>query len=81
MNFYVFIQKNVQLQEINLYFQRLKLISGFSTPLISKGYFVFSIRPKNERKISASVLSLGQIFEFSSSFFGRIEDTKKTFRN
>ena len=42
--------------------------------LISKGHFGFSILPKNESR-------LGQKIEFSSSYFGRIEDTKKTTRN
>ena len=41
---------------------------------------MFSILPINERKISAPV-RLGKKLNFSSSFFGRIEDTKKAFRN
>ena len=42
-----------------------------------KEFLVFSILPKNERKMSAP----GQKFEFSSSLMGKIEDTKKAFRN
>ena len=49
--------------------------------LISKGHFVFSILPKNERKISDPVGYLGPKFEFSCPIFGRIGGIKKTFRN
>ena len=38
----------------------------------------FPILPKNERKISAR---LGQNLTFSSSFFGRIEDTNISFQD
>ena len=42
---------------------------------------VFSILPKIERKISAPVSRLGQKLKFSNWFFGRIEDTKISFRD
>ena len=48
--------------------------------LISKGRFGFFNSPKKRTK-NFSPSRLGQKFEFSSSFFGRIGDTKKTFRN
>ena len=48
--------------------------------LISKGYFVFFNSPNKQTK-NFCPSRLGQKFEFSSSYFGRIEDTKKTFRN
>ena len=48
--------------------------------LISKGHFVFFNTPKKRTKTFCPS-RLGQKFEFSSSFFGRIGDTKKTFRN
>ena len=48
--------------------------------LISKGLFgVFNSPKKRTKNVCPS--RLGQNFEFSSSFFGRIEDTKKAFRN
>ena len=48
--------------------------------LISKGLFVFfNSSKKRTKNVFAS--RLGQKLKFSSSFFGRIEDTKKTFRN
>ena len=50
--------------------------------IISEEIFVFSILPKSEQKFFAlNSIDLGQKFEFSSLFFGRIEDIKKTFRN
>ena len=45
--------------------------------LISKCLLVSSILPKNERK----QFDLSSKVDFYRSFFGRIEDTKKTFRN
>ena len=48
--------------------------------LISKVHFVFFNSPKKRTK-NFCPSRLGQKFEFSSSFFGRIGDTKKTFRN
>ena len=48
--------------------------------LISKGLFgVFDYPKKRTKNVCPS--RLGQKFEFSSSFFGRIENTKKAFRN
>ena len=48
--------------------------------LISKGLFcVFNSSKKRTKNVCPS--RLGQKFKFSSSFFGRIEDTQKTFRN
>ena len=47
--------------------------------LISKGHFGFNSPKKRTKDFCLS--RLGQKFEFSSSFFGRIEDTKKKFRN
>ena len=48
--------------------------------IISKGNFgVFNSSKKRTESFCPS--SLGQKFEFSSLFFGRIEGTKKTFRN
>ena len=48
--------------------------------LISKGHFGIFNSPKKRTK-NFYPSRLGQKFEFSSSFFGRIGDTKKTFRN
>ena len=48
--------------------------------LISNGHFVFFNFPKKRTK-NFCPSRLGQKFEFSSSFFGRIGDTKKVFRN
>jgi hypothetical protein len=48
--------------------------------IISKGHFVFFNSSKKRTK-NFCPSRLGQEFEFSSSFFGRIEDTKKTFWN
>ena len=48
--------------------------------LISKGHFGFFNSPIKRTKIFCST-RLGQKFEFSISFLGRIGDTKKTFRN
>ena len=45
--------------------------------LISKCLLVSSIPPKNERKISTLLPMVPQV----ELFFGRIEETKKTFRN
>ena len=56
---------------------RLALVKG---QLISKGHFGFFNSPKKRTK-NFSPGSLEQKFEFSSSFFGRIEVTKKIFRN
>ena len=48
--------------------------------LISKGLFcVFNSSKKRTKNLCPG--RLGQKLKFSSSFFGRIEDTKKTFRN
>ena len=48
--------------------------------LILKGLFgVFNSLKKRTKNVCPN--RLGQKFEFSWSFFGRIEDTKKTFRN
>ena len=48
--------------------------------LISKGLFcVFNSSKKQTKNFYLS--RLGQKLKFSCSFFGRIEDTKKTFRN
>ena len=46
--------------------------------LISKGYFDFFNSPKKQTK-NFCLSRLRQKFEFSSSFFGRIGDTEKTF--
>ena len=43
--------------------------------LISKGHFVFNSPKKRTKKFSPC--RIGQKFEFLSSFFGRIGDTKK----
>ena len=48
--------------------------------LISKGLFGVFNSPKKRTK-NVCLSRLGQKFEFSNSFFGRIKDTKKTFRN
>ena len=48
--------------------------------LISKGHFGFFNSPKKRTK-KFCPSRLGQKFEFSSLFFGRIGDTQKTFRN
>ena len=48
--------------------------------LISKGHFSFFNSPKKRTKIFC-FSRLGQKFKFSSSFFGKIGDTKKTFWN
>ena len=48
--------------------------------LISKGLFVFSNFPKKRTK-NFCPSRLGQRLTFSSSFFGRIEDTKISFRD
>ena len=45
--------------------------------LISKGFFFQFFQQKRTKNVCPS--RLGQKFEFTSSFFGRIEDTKKTF--
>ena len=47
--------------------------------LISKGHFGFFNSSKKERKMSAPV-DYGKNLNFQV-FFGRIEDTKKAFRN
>mgnify|MGYP007022928736 CR=1 FL=1 len=48
--------------------------------LISKGLFgVFNSPKKQTKNVCPS--RLGQKFEFSSSFFGRIEGTEMAFRN
>ena len=47
--------------------------------LISKGLFGFSIIPKNKQKNSAPVA--GEKIKILSLFFGRIEDTKISFRD
>ena len=47
--------------------------------LISKGVFVFNSSKK--RTINFCPCRLGQKLKFSSSFFGRIEDTKISFRD
>ena len=48
--------------------------------LIEKGLIgVFNSPKKRTKNVCPS--RLGLKFEFSSSFFGRIEDTKKAFRN
>ena len=57
---------------------RLEIVC--KSQLISKVHFVFFNSSKNQMK-NFSPSRLGQKFEFSSSFFGIIEDTKKTFRN
>ena len=44
--------------------------------LISKGHFFFNSPTKRTRNFCPSRLE-----QFSSSFFGKIGDTKKTFRN
>ena len=57
-----------------------KVVVVFSSQLISNensGFFNSS--KKRTKNLCPS--RLGQKFEFSSSFFGRIEDTKKTFRD
>ena len=48
--------------------------------LTSKGHFGFFNSSKKRTK-NFCPSWLGQKFEFSSSFYGRIEDTKKPFRN
>ena len=53
---------------------------GVKGQLFSKGLLgVFNSPVKRTKNVYLS--KLGQKFEFSSSFFGRIEDTKKAFRN
>ena len=60
-----------------LFFQLFHFAKG---QLISKGHFGFFNSPE-KRTENFCTSRLGQNFEFSSSFFGRFEDTKKTFRN
>ena len=48
--------------------------------LISKGFFGFFNSPKKRTK-NFCPSRLGQKLTFSSSFFGRIEDTKISFRD
>ena len=48
--------------------------------LISKGHFAFFNSPK-KRTQNFCLSRLGQKFKFSSSFFGKIGDTKKTFQS
>jgi hypothetical protein len=48
--------------------------------LISKGLFGFFNSPKKRTK-NFCPSRLGQKLTFSSSFFGRIEDTKSSFRD
>ena len=51
--------------------------------LISKGLYSILNSSKNQTKISIRgiIVMLGRIFSFFRSFFGRIEDTKTSFRN
>ena len=59
-----------------LYFEN----SAIKGQLISKGLFcVFNSSKKRTKNFCPS--RLGQKFKFSRMFFGRIEDTKKTFGN
>ena len=51
---------------------------GAKGQLISKGHFGFFNSPKKRTK-NFCPSRLGQKFEFSSSFFGRNGDNKKTF--
>ena len=56
----------------------LRVLTHAKSQLILKGQVIFfSILPNR----NFLPFRLGQKFEFSSTFFGRIEDTKKTFRN
>ena len=57
-----------------------QIYCSIKSQLILKGHFVFfNSSKRRKKKICHSRLC--QKFEFSSSFFGRIEDTKNTFRN
>ena len=60
----------------------IKVLQGeqaFKDELIRNVFLVSSIIPKNERKNSTTMVPFKS--NCFRSFFGRIEDTKKTFRN
>ena len=56
------------------------LITKAKGQLISKGLFVF-FNSSKKRTENFCPRRLGQKLKFSSSFFGRIEDTKISFRD
>ena len=58
----------------------MSLPNNFKGQLISKGLFGFFNSPKKRTKNFCSS-RLGQKLTFSSLFFGRIEDTKISFRD
>ena len=58
-------EKTKKKKELNPVFTNIHLMLRNRLQCYSKSHFML----------------LGQNFEFSSSFFGRFEDTKKTFRN
>ena len=96
-NYFFFIRNLAYLILGNKVFQKLKISKNvhnkkgslkpifllFDLPkgqLISKGLFGFFNSPKKRTKNFCSS-RLGQKLTFSSSFFGRIEDTKISFRD
>ena len=73
-------QKKTQIKWVGSDLLHAHLSGDDKGHLISKGHFdFFNSSKKRIKKICPS--RLGQKFDFSSLFFGRIVDTKKTFRN
>ena len=75
------IKSRVLWWSVHIIHARRNLLLDTKGQLISKWLFSFSILPKDERQIIAPVGYLGQKLTFLSWFFGRVEDSKISFRD